>query len=431
MADEQQRPTASQDEGAGTSADWMEQTQALTKAWTEAQSKIWSDWAAAARPAGDVSGKATADWMQQWQTLARGSLAGRAPEADDTSRDLIERMLSGEQAFLGFVEMTLKMMGTVAPKIEVGDDWMELLRQFLDQMKDDMVRGQSAWMHPEALAGTAADMSELWRLYSVELQGLFTPWATAYGEAAQNLPGAGRGDPDALRKTYAGFLDAYETTFGRFLSAPSVGLTRESSEKLTKGFDAWVEMNRAALDFQTVIADEGTNAVEALMRKLVDMGERGERIKTLRQFFDLWADTVDGVYYELFGSESFATLQGRFVNASMEYRKRQSDLLDEMMASAGLPGRKEIDQVHRHIHDLRIELRFLKREIRTLRRDLAGQEASTTAMASKNKKKSKKKGKKKGKAARTAAERRTHLPADQETSTTQEGGTRVPHTDQA
>ena len=151
-----------------------------------------------------------------------------------------------------------------------------------------------------------------------------------------------------------------------------MGLTRESSEKLTKGFDAWVEMNRAALDFQTVIADEGTNAVEALMRKLVDMGERGERIKTLRQFFDLWADTVDGVYYELFGSESFATLQGRFVNASMEYRKRQSDLLDEAMASAGLPGRKEIDQVHLHIHDLRIELRFLKREIRTLRRDLSG-----------------------------------------------------------
>ena len=424
MADEQQRPTASQDEGAGTSADWMEQTQALTKAWTEAQSKIWSDWAAAARPATDVSGTAMADWMQQWQALARGSLAGRAPEAGDTSRELIERVLSGEQAFLGFVEMTLKMMGAVAPKIEVGDDWMELLRQFLDQMKDDMVRGQSAWMNPESLAGATADMSELWRLYSVELQGLFAPWATAYVEAAQNLPGAGKGDPDALRKTYAGFLDAYETTFGRFLSAPSVGLTRESTEKLTKSFDAWVEMNRAALDFQTVIADEGAHAVEALMRKLVDMGERGERIKTLRQFFDLWADTVDGVYYELFGSESFATLQGRFVNASMEYRKRQNDLLDEAMASAGLPGRKEIDQVHRHLYDLRIELRFLKREVRALRRDLAAQEASTTAMVSK-------KGKKKGKAARAAAEHRTHLPADQETSTTQEGDARVPHPDQA
>ncbi len=349
-----------------------------------------------------------ADWMQQWQALARGSLAGRAPEAGDTSRELIERMLSGEQAFLGFVEMTLKMMGAVAPKIEVGDDWMELLRQFLDQMKDDMARGQSAWMNPESLAGATADMSELWRLYSVELQGLFAPWATAYGEAAQNLPGAAKGDPDALRKTYAGFLDAYETTFGRFLSAPSVGLTRESSEKLTKSFDAWVEMNRAALDFQTVIADEGANAVEALMRKLVDMGERGERIKTLRQFFDLWADTVDGVYYDLFGSESFAALQGRFVNASMEYRKRQNDLLDEAMASAGLPGRKEIDQVHRHLYDLRIELRFLKREVRALRRDLAAEEASTTAMVSK---KSKKKNGKKKKKSRPGGRRAHNAPA--------------------
>lgn len=438
MADEQQEPTASQDEGAGTSADWSEQAQALTMAWTEAQSTIWNEWATAVRPATDLPGEAMADWMEQWHALAWRSLTGPASEADGTSRELIERVLSGEQAFLGFVDMTLGMMRAVAPKIAVGDEWMELLRRFLDRMKDDMVHSQSAWTRPEALAAATGDTSELWRLYSIELQGLLAPWATAYSEAAQNLSEAGKGDPDALRKTHAGFIDAYEVTFGHSLSAPSVGLTRESSERLLKSFDAWVEMNRAALEFQTEIASEGAHAVEALMRKLVDMGERGERVKTLRQIFDLWADTVDGVYYELFSSEDFATLQGRFVNASMEYRKRRSDLVDEAMASAGLPGRKEIDQIHRHIHDLRVDLRFLRREVRTLRRELASEEVASAEVAptkseKKSKRKSKRKGKGKkrgkGKAARPGGKRKAGT--DKETSTSQEGGAHVPHPDQA
>ena len=370
---EEEQQQAAPEAAAGAAGDWVEQTQAMTSAWLTAQSQLWNDWAAAVQPtaAAVAGGNFVGDWMQQWQALARTSLGGWTAESGDEARELATRLLTGEQAFLSFVEMAFGMMKAVAPKIDVGDDWKELLRRFLGQMREDMLRGQSAWASPGGgAAASTGDVTELWRLYSLEMQRFFGPWGAAYRDAAVNMGEVAKGDPTAIHKTFAGFLDAYELTFGRFFTAPSVGYSREPTERLLKGFDAWVEMNRAAVDFETELANTGMHAQEALMGRLVDMGEKGEHITTLRGFFDLWVDTLEKAYYELFGSESFATLQGRYVNASLLFRRRQGELLDELMDTVGLPGRKEVDQLHRHVHDLRIEVRWTKREMRALRREL-------------------------------------------------------------
>ena len=371
MAAEEQQRAASE-----AAADWVEQTQAMTRAWVTAQSKLWSDWAAAAQPTAAAAENLAGDWMQQWQALARTSLRGWTAESGGEAREFATRLLTGEQAFLSFVEMAFGMMKTVAPKIDVGDEWKELLRRYLGQMREDMLRGPSAWASPGDVAATTGDVTELWRLYSLEMQRFFGPWGAAFRGAAVNFGEAGKGDPTAVHKTFAGLLDAYELTFGRFFSAPSVGYSREPTERLLRGFDAWVEMNRAAADFQTELANTGMHTQEDLMGRLVEMGEKGEHITTLRGFFDLWVDTLEKAYNKLFGSESFAMLQGRYVNASLLFRRRQGELLDELMDTIGLPGRKEVDQLHRHVHDLRRELRWMKREMRTLERELKARAAS-------------------------------------------------------
>lgn len=349
---------------------WAEQTQALTEAWIEAQTKLWRDWAASAMRLGATPVPGVGDWFQQWREATRRTMAAWTGDSDSVPRQVIERLFAGEESFLGFVDTTLGMLRAVAPKIEVGDEWMELLRRFIDQVKEDTAQGRGAWMHPERLASATGDLSELSRLYVAELERLYGPWAGAYRDAGMNLVEAVRGDRTAVRSMYSGFLDAYEATFGRMLAAPALGYTRETTERLLRGFDAWIDVNRAAVDFQTEIANTGFHAMEALMRRLVEMSEQGEQITTLHEFYDLWLDTAEKAYYELFGTDSFATLQGRFVNASMQYRRRQGELLDEIMADIGLPGREEVDEVHRHVYDLRIELRYMKRDMAALRREL-------------------------------------------------------------
>jgi class III poly(R)-hydroxyalkanoic acid synthase PhaE subunit len=364
--------------GAGAAdpaADWVRQSEALGRAWVDAQSRMWSDWMAVSMPAAAGPARFMGDWVQQWQTLAR-SMSSPSQDESGEKDEIVQRILSGEQTFLSFVDTMFAMMRAISPGIDVGEEWTTLMQRFLDQMREDVLSGKSSWLHPEGLVAASADLTELWRLYTAELQRAAVPWASAYADAALHFADASRGDPHAMRKTFVGFLDAYEVTFGRFLSSPSVGYSRESSERLLRGFDAWVDMSRAAADFQTELANTGLHAIEQLVKRLVDMSETGEQVTSLRQLFDLWVDTVDAAYVELFGSDSFTVLQGRFVNTTMIFRQRQAELLDEMMEALGLPGRKEVDEIHRHMHDLRRELRYAKRELKALRREFEARDAA-------------------------------------------------------
>lgn len=91
-------------------------------------------------------------------------------------------------------------------------------------------------------------------------------------------------------------MDSFEASFGRILSAPAIGQSRETTELLAQSFDAWSEMNRAAVEFQTDIINQGLSAWEDLFQELVEMGTRGDKVTSLHQFFDLYVDTAEKAY---------------------------------------------------------------------------------------------------------------------------------------
>jgi len=350
---------------------WFEQSQALMRSWTEAQTRMWSDLTEATFKSGTAAAPAAGDWFTEWQRLTSRAAAAWSGDSGKQTRELIDRIFNSEQAFLGFVDLWMGLLRTVGPKIDAGEDWIELTKRYLGQLQADVFAGKGLWGGAEGLTVPATDAAELWRLYVAELQRLYGPWLSAWQSAGVDVFDAATGDREAGGRMFSSFLDAYEGTFGRFLTAPQVGSTRETSERVMRSFHAWVEMTRASVEFQTEITKTGFQSMESLMRELVRMGEEGGQVTSLHQVFELWVETAEKAYYELFSTESFAVMQGRFVDTMMQYRRRQGELLDEMMDSLGLPGRQEVDQVHRHVHDLRIELRYLKRETERMRADLA------------------------------------------------------------
>src|SRR5450759_4979379 len=89
--EEQQRATS--EAASGAAADWVEQAQAMTRAWMTAL------------PTAAAGGSLVGDWMQQWQALARNSLRGWPTESEEGSREAATRLLTGEHAFLSVAEM--------------------------------------------------------------------------------------------------------------------------------------------------------------------------------------------------------------------------------------------------------------------------------------------------------------------------------------
>ncbi|MBE0616762.1 MAG: hypothetical protein IH608_02385, partial [Proteobacteria bacterium] len=94
--------------------------------------------------------------------------------------------------------------------------------------------------------------------------------------------------------------------------------------------------------------------------------EKGEKINTFRALFDLWIATAEKTYFEIASTESFAEIQGKLVNAAMQHRVRERELMDAVVKSMHLPTRRELDDAYRHLHDLKNEVRALRREVAQL-----------------------------------------------------------------
>lgn len=359
---------------------WAEQTHELMRAWSDAQNKLWQSWLDASTKFEKVEAGATGDWVGTWAKTARRTLNAWMPGVDKVPRDVVERLFIGEEAFLRFVDLWLGAVKLVAPKVDTGEDWVELLRRYLEQMKDDLAEGSPA-RTVEGAALAMGDLPELWSLYVKQMERSWRPWAEAFMEAPWELREAATGDRQAYSRIFTLVMDTWESTYGRYLTSPQVGYTRELSEKVMRGFDAWVDYRRAVVEFQTEVFNTGNHAVERLMRELVERGERGETVTSFKDLFDLWVDTAEKTYFDLFSTEGFAELQGRAMNAAMVYRLREREIMEEFLRAFDIPTRSEVDQIHRQVYDLRIEVRYAKRDLKALRTDLAGLRADLAQLS--------------------------------------------------
>lgn len=348
---------------------WTEQTQAMLRSWTETQKKLWEGWAEAAQRNAPAGGEASpwAEWGQRWRDLARKNLEGLGATTGAVPREVAERLFTGEDVFLRFVEQAMAVLHTIAPKIDAGGDWADLLRRQFRQIKEGMTQAPAPWYTPEAAAAMTRDMPELWKLYSQELQKLAVPWLTSLQGARGHLGEAMSGDRQAVVRMYNLFMDTFGSTAGKFAAAPAIGYTREFQEKVTRAFETWVEVRRTEVDFHTEMVNTGLRAMEGLLRELVEKSERGEKIESLRALFDLWVATAERTYFEMASTDAFAEIQGRFVNAAMQHRIRERELMDALMKSLHLPTRRELDDAYRHLHDLKNEVRALRHEVTQLR----------------------------------------------------------------
>ncbi len=344
---------------------WKEQSEQMMRSWTEAQKKIWGGWVDAAQKTGPSWGPGGEwkDWTTQWQETAKRSLEFWTRGIQGTPREVAGRLLTGEEAYFRFIEVALGILKTLAPKIDAGGDWSGLLRKYVEQMKAEMLQSPAPWFTPESTAAVARDVPELWKLYTAQVRDLATPWMESLREAKGHVGEAMGGDRKAAIKTFNVFMDTFEGTLGKFTAAPAIGYTREFQEKLTRTFEAWVDVRRAEVEFRTEVVNIGMRAVENTVRELVERGERGEKIESYRELFDLWVSIAEKAFYDMASTESFAEVQARLVNTGMHYRIHERELAEEYLRAMHLPTRSELDDAYRALHDLRGEVKALKKSV--------------------------------------------------------------------
>ena len=178
---------------------------------------------------------------------------------------------------------------------------------------------------------------------------------------------ASTGNGSALMELQKLYWDAYESTFGRMLEGPSLGITREINEDILKGFDAWLDYRRASFEYQVSLGDTWSQAFEQFMRRLVTLAEKGETVPSVKTLLLLWIENCGS---GLHGRVSLARVHsdtGAFGQYGDSLQLREREIVDAFLKASHLASRSELDEAYRRIYELRKDVKDLKKAFQALK----------------------------------------------------------------
>jgi class III poly(R)-hydroxyalkanoic acid synthase PhaE subunit len=354
----------------GDAVHWTDQTETMVNVLAETQKQMWKHWFDGMP---GVPSPTPLYWdaiNQGCESAAQGFKTWTA-ESEQVAKDVAERLLTTQDNVLRFLELSLRAWKAMAPKIESGEDWQPALRNYTENLRQQLLR------FPQEMQKAFQDNDELWRLYREQWKGLVQPWAESLRHAPWHFGQASTGNGSALMELPNLYWDAYESTFGRLLESPSLGLTREMNADLLKGFDAWLDYRRASFEYQVTLGETWIQAFEELMRNLVALAERGETVPSVKTLLLLWIEVVDRVFTEAFSSEKYIRIQGRLVNTATAYQLREREIVDAFLKASHLASRSVLDEAYRRIYELRKDVKDLKKAWKEIQAELAEAKANT------------------------------------------------------
>ncbi|MEZ4660152.1 MAG: poly(R)-hydroxyalkanoic acid synthase subunit PhaE [Caldilineaceae bacterium] len=339
--------------------------------WTTAAAN-----AAAFAPMWGPWGAMIAQQMHQMQKFWPGSESSGFNWFDgnmaDSARRTAEKMLESQMFVLKMLENMAQSWMAAAQS----DDLAKWQADLAHQMEAQSAQLREQWTAAENQWGAMAESSsQLWQTYMEQLQQIGLPWLNAWTASGEQSAawwrhvGSGHVNPTNLM---GHFWQAYEDTFGKMVSSPPLGLTRELNLELTKGFETWLAYRRADAEYQRVVSSGWLQLLEAFGKRLAQMAQEGQLIESPRQFIDLWVEVGDEEFTKLFQGDAYAQAQGSLVNSSMAFKQQQRTLLEIWLRNNDMPTRSDLDEAHHTIYELRKDMKALKKEVRNLQQAMAG-----------------------------------------------------------
>jgi class III poly(R)-hydroxyalkanoic acid synthase PhaE subunit len=317
-------------------AQWTEMAAKMANIWTDMGTQMWKSW---------------------FDVMAAVPTPEQVSAAKPEVKTATERFMNNRDLFVRFLELSASAWKDMLPKVESGGDWQSILNSYNEQLR------QQFGNFPMSAMKTSQDTAQLWQLYMKEMQTFSQLWGTPLGLSLEPWSKVGLGDTSGLLELNNLYWDLYQRSLGGFVKAPGLGQNRELSAKLMDGFDAWTKLYKANLDYQVVISDVQIRSFDALMKKLVALAEKGQKVENWRDFQGLWSQVADDVFAEAFKSEDNLKLRGNFINALNAYRVYQQELMELNMKMLNAPIRSEVDEIHQSIYELKKEIKALKKQL--------------------------------------------------------------------
>ncbi|HAZ60181.1 MAG TPA: hypothetical protein DCY89_01250 [Gammaproteobacteria bacterium] len=225
--------------------------------------------------------------------------------------------------------------------------WQEQLERSFDQFRQFMAPGQ---------LGDWADATRSVMGGGPEPIGsMMHSMAGLYAASADILSG--------LKGEIPSVMGALENETQRLLGIPAVGYSRETQEQMQRALQLHLAHQHAVNRFSMAMSQLTSESMDLLLKKLIETGEKGETISSLRGLYDLWVDSSEEVFARFALTDEYSRLYAEVVNTLMAFRVHAQAMVDDTLARMNLPTRRELNTQYERFHALRNQVVELGRRL--------------------------------------------------------------------
>jgi class III poly(R)-hydroxyalkanoic acid synthase PhaE subunit len=358
------------------------------ESWLDAQRKYWDAWIDMTRQAGGATAASQAadnPWataLEQWWKAVSPMTSGSAP----LLQDFFDKLIGMGKSYFSMAERVAGMPGEGQKAGDAVSDWLDQMRKAFGAWGASLGTQQDPQMR---------DFMSFWDMPLDTWQRTVSSFSPFPGDVLKAVHPEGA---DAMAGDMREHLD-------RFLSMPGVGYSRESQEQYQQLARLMLDYQKAMQDYAIALSKVGVKSTDRFQEKLAEVTASGEPVSSLRAFYDLWVDACEEVYGDFAMTGEYSEMYGEMVNALMAVKHHGSLLVDEMLESMNMPTHREINTLHRRLHEMRRDYRVLRSEVEQLRDERQGSSAAPTARTTRKKAPARKKSAPKKTAAGTSAAR--------------------------
>jgi len=326
-----------------------EQMSSVVNAWAESQKRMWGDWSALLQnlPGGNEG---------PVEAVKKGVEAANQ-STNEAARLLMDRITSSQGAMSRVMDFFFKSMRVVAPNLEANKDWRPDLKGFAEQWAKE----STAML--ERSFGMGSHIGNLSGTFSKDFPDAMGPWLTFLMQAASSghIGEAVLGGTSGLNRLLS--MEGDASALAGVGQIPLFGASREKNAKLLRLVDAVVDLRKTSLNFHKSFAEALSKAVEATVEELGKVAAKGEKITALRQLMSLWYRTADKSLLVTFNTQEFLDTQNAFTKAQQQFKLAQRAVVEDIFRSLDMPTRSELDETYQVIHELKKEVRALKKAL--------------------------------------------------------------------
>jgi polyhydroxyalkanoate synthase subunit PhaE len=221
---------------------------------------------------------------------------------------------------------------------------------------------------PTATTGTRPAATPLEEQFN-ELRDTWQASVARWSDFAKEAPNGEMPSADKLREMFApaawahgagpgsGVLDA---TLQRVLEGPRYAVLWDLDRQVLELQKLTLQRDKAVAAYQAVV-NKAWNLAFQRFTKVLGSKQPLAAALTWRSLADQWLAVANDTLIEVHRSEEFIDAQRRMLRAASERHLQERKIAEAWCDAAHVPTRSEVDELQRHVIELRREVRLLRR----------------------------------------------------------------------